>query len=171
MNRTEKELVVQNFKKSFSESQVAFIVDYQGCDCNAITKLRAELRASGAGLFVIKNTLAKIVLEDASLKELKDSFIGPSAIIWVGEDPVTPAKIISKFAKEQELFKLKSGMVDGVCIDSKKIEELSNLPSKEELYCKLLSLINAPAVRLLQTINAPAGELCRLLEAWKNKIV
>ena len=170
MNSQEKIQAVETLNARFSESIAAFVVNYKGCSCEQLTSLRKELQPSGAKFAVVKNTLAKRAITDTPAESLDEVFVGPTAVVWSKEDPVTPAKVLSKFSEEQESFEIKAGVVEGSLVDTKGIEALASMPSKEELYAKLLSLINAPATRLLQTINAPSTELVRLLAAWKQKL-
>ena len=169
MNLEKKESEVAYISEQFAKAQAAFLVDYKGCSCSELTELRAELRKSGSRLKVLKNTLSKRALGETSITALGEHFIGPTAVVWTDEPPVA-AKVVSKFAQDNESFELKAGVVDGEVIAPAEVDTLAKLPSKEELIAKLLSLINAPATRLLQTVNAPAGQLVRLLGAWRDKL-
>jgi len=157
------------FSQMFAESTAAYVVEYQGCTCQKITALRQSLKPNGAKFSVIKNTIAKRAVADTAASDLSALFKGPSAVIWTKSDPVTAAKVLRDFAKDNETFKLKGGVVDGKVVDASGIKDLASLPSKAELYGKLLGLLNAPAVRLLQVINDPASSLARLLSAWEKK--
>ncbi|MCL4143515.1 UNVERIFIED_CONTAM: hypothetical protein GTU68_024239 [Idotea baltica] len=170
MNLQDKEQLVGQVSQSFSDAAATFIVDYRGCSCQALTELRKELRPSGATFSVVKNTLIRRAIEGTDVTGLDSVLKGPTAVVWTGEDPVAPAKVISKFAKAQESFSIKAGIVDGKVVDASGIAGLAELPSREELFSKLLSLINAPATKLLQTINEPAGQLVRLLGAWQQEL-
>jgi large subunit ribosomal protein L10 len=119
---------------------------------------------------VVKNTLARRAVEETPAKKMQELFQGPSTVIWADADPVTPAKILAEFAKDNEKFVIKGAFVDGDLIKADGVEALSKLPSKEELIAKLLSLINAPAIKLLQTISAPGTNLVRVLDAQRAKL-
>jgi len=170
MNLQQKEQAVAELSTRFASSAAVFLVDYQGCTCEQLTGLRKQLRPGGADLAIIKNTLAKIAAKDTDASALESYFQGPTAIVWSAEDAVGPAKVLAKFAKDQEKFNLKAGLVDGQVVDSSGIESLASLPSREELFSKLLATINAPATRLVQTINAPAAQVARLMGAWKSEL-
>jgi len=170
MNLSDKQQAVEDITKSFAEATASFLVDYKGCSCSDITALRTKLRDSGAKIAVVKNTLAKRAIGESDLKDLSAHFQGPTAVIWSGEDPVTPAKVLTDFAKENESFQLKAGSLEGAAVDKAEIIELSKLPSKEELYGKLLGLMIAPATRLAQTMNAPATQLARLLDLRRQEL-
>ncbi|MCL4149320.1 UNVERIFIED_CONTAM: hypothetical protein GTU68_019662, partial [Idotea baltica] len=112
MNISEKELAVESISGKFSDSPAAFLIDYKGCSCEDMVSLRNELRPTGAEFAVVKNTLAKRAIADTGVDELAASFTGPTAVVWTGDDPVTPAKVLTKFVKGQESCSLKSGVVD-----------------------------------------------------------
>ena len=101
---------------------------------------------------------------------LSSMMVGPTAVIWASLDPVQPAKLITEFAKQKESFLVKGGVMDGSALSIEQVEALAKLPSRNELLGNLLSLINAPGIRLLQMMNAPASSLVRLLEAWRAEI-
>ncbi len=170
MNFQEKEQAVVDLNTRFTGSAASFLVDYQGCSCSDLTKLRGDLRPTGAVFAVVKNTLAKRAVAETDAAGLDVALEGPTAVVWSEVDPVSPAKILTKFAKKQEGFSIKAGVVDGKVVSLSEIESLAELPSREELLSKLLALINAPATQLLQVMNAPAGGLVRLLGAWKEKL-
>lgn len=170
MNIQEKKQSVAELSVKFKNSQAAYLVEYKGCTCSELTSLRRELRASGADFAVVKNTLARKASSDTGAKVLADLFKGPIAVIWANKDPVLPAKIVTNFAKAKECFIVKGGSFEGQVLSPQDVEAMSKLPSKEELWAKLLSLINAPAIALLRTINAPASSLLRVLEAWRAEL-
>ena len=170
MATAEKEQTIQELTESFGKAQATFVVNYQGCACVDITKLKKDLRPTGASFAVIKNTLAKRSIKGSKVEGISDMLSGPTAVVWTDKDIVTPAKCLKAFAVDRENFKVKGGFVDGAVVDAKAIAMLADMPSKEELYAKLLALINAPATRLLQTINAPAGNLACVLKAWEDKL-
>ena len=170
MNLAKKETAVAELKGQLSGASAAFVVEYHGCTCEELTALRRKLRPVGASFSVVKNTIAKRAIADTEVSRLEEFLYGPTALIVANDDPVSPAKFISEFAKEREVFVIKAGVVDGEVVDSQGIKALATLPSKEELLGKLLGLINAPATKLLQTINAPASQVVRLLGAWKDEI-
>jgi large subunit ribosomal protein L10 len=170
MNTQEKEQIVQELSTRFSNSPAAFVVHYQGCTCEELTGLRNDLRPSGAKFAVVKNTLAKRAVEGTHAAKLADVFDGPTAVIWSGKDPVTPAKLLSNFTKAKESFSVKAGVFEGNVLDAAGVQSLATLPSKEELIAKLLGLFNAPAIQLLRMLNAPAASLVRVLDAWRAEL-
>lgn len=165
----QNEVTIDSLKQSFSGAAATFLVHYQGCTCEEMTKLRRNLKPAGASLAVVKNTLAKRAVAGTAAEGLAEYLSGPTAIVWSKEDPIAPAKIISDFAKSQEKFVIRAGYVEGGVIGEAQVKVLASMPSKEQIFAKLLALINTPATRLLQTINAPAATLVRLLAAVRDK--
>lgn len=169
-NLAGKEEVVNQLVGAFGEAKSAYIVGYQGTKCEDLKALRNKLRPAGAKLSVIKNTLTRRAIKGTAAEGLSDLLVGPTAVIWSEKDPVTPAKLLTEFAKDLETFQVKGGVVDGEVVKPSDIASLAKLPSREELLSTLLALINTPATRLLQTINAPASVLVRTLEAWRREL-
>ena len=170
MNLEQKQKMVVDLEGHFGSSSAAFLVNYKGCTCEELTRLKRKLAPAGAKMAVVKNTLAKRAVSGSKNSVVSDLFKGPTAVVWASKDPVQPAKILAEFAKEKETFELKGGVMDGAHLSPAQVTELATLPSKEQVLSKLLALINAPATQLLRTINAPAASLARLLEAWRGEI-
>lgn len=169
MNYEQKQQVVEKLGREFALAQATYVVKYQGCSCKQLTGLRVKLRPLGAKFLVVKNSLSQRALADTPAAQLRELFVGSTAVIWA-ENPVGAAKILVDFAKEEEKFTLKGGMVDGAIVDASGVEKIAAMPSKEELIARLLFLLNAPATKLLQMLSAPAGSLVRVLEAWRAKL-
>jgi len=122
-------------------------------------ELRKSLRGSGAKYRVVKNTLAERASQGTKVEEALKGLSGVTSIAYTTGDPVALAKVLAKFAKDNPEFTFKAGVVEGRVISIKEIEALATMPSKEEIYAKLLFLLNAPAQRLAGTINAVGRNL------------
>ena len=117
-------------------------------------ELRKALRGAGAKYQVVKNTLAERAAKGTKVEGALKDLAGVTSIAYTTGDPVAMAKALQKYAKDTPEFTFKSGVVEGRVITIKEIEALATMPSKEELYSKLLFLLNAPAQRLATAINA-----------------
>src|SRR5215813_6117975 len=117
-------------------------------------ELRKALRSSGAKYRVIKNTLAERAAKGTKAEEILKGLSGVTSIAYTEGDPVALTKALSKYAKDNPEFTFKAGVVEGRVISVKEIEALATMPSKEEIYSKLMFLINAPAQRLVTVMNA-----------------
>ena len=122
-------------------------------------ELRKALRPTGAKYRVVKNTLAELAGKGTKVESALKSLQGVTSIAYTEGDPVALAKALAKYAKEHPEFSFKAGVVEGRAITVKDIESLATMPSKEELYSKLLFLLNAPAQRLVTAMNAVGRNL------------
>lgn len=177
MTRAMKEEEVSFLVDSFQNAPLTICADYRGLDVSKMGALRDSLRETGAFGRVVKNTLTRIAVTKAfegadseHVENYKNTYTGPSMVVFAGEDPISPAKAIAEFAKENEEFEIKGGWFEGAYCDAEAIIALSKMPSKEELQAKLLNLINAPAVQLLRLINAPATQTVQVIAAQKAEL-
>ena len=108
---------------------------------------------------VVKNTLAERAAKGTSVEEAVKSLAGVTSIAYTSGDPVALAKALSKYAKDNPEYTFKAGIVEGRVIAIKDIDALASMPSKEEIYSKLLFLINAPAQRLVTVMNAVGRDI------------
>jgi len=122
-------------------------------------ELRKALRSSGAKYRVVKNTLAERAAKGTKIEEALKKLEGVTSIAYTAGDPVAMAKALTKYAKDNPEFTFKAGVVEGRVITVKEIESLATMPSKEEIYAKLLFMLNAPAQRLATAIGAVGRNL------------
>jgi large subunit ribosomal protein L10 len=127
-------------------------------------ELRKTLRTSGAKYRVIKNTLAERASKGTKVEEVLKNLSGVTSIAYTQGDPVALAKALSKYAKDNPEFTFKAGVVEGRVISIKEIQALATMPSKEEIYSKLLFLLNAPAQRLVTAMNAVGRNLAVVVD-------
>lgn len=177
MDRAQKEQVVNELAGYISQAHGTFVADYTGLRVGDVTNLRRQLRQAGAVTKVVKNTLVTrsvdAALNDGKGEEVKrfsSLFEGPSMLVFGMTEAISPAKVLSDFAKGNDKLKLKGGWFDGAFIDQKGVEALSKLPSREELLSQLLRLMNAPATQVVRLLQAPASSTVRLLEAYRAKL-
>lgn len=160
---------IDKLQADFSESPNALLLGFQGLKVEDDEKLRRELRQANLKYRVVKNTLAVRASEGTAIAQVKDRFVGPTAVALSPNDPVTMAKILSKWAKDSPVFTFKAGIVEGRVIAVKDIEALSNLPSKEELVSKIMFLINSSAQRLAVATSGVSRNLALVLEQIRAK--
>lgn len=177
MERAEKQSELENLDQNFKSSQIAICAHYQGLTVSQITGLRKRLHSSGFKGKVVKNTLASIsakrTLKDGGEEQLQkflELFAGPSFLVFSEGDPVSPAKLLTEFGKENSAFKVKGAWFENSFLDVGAVDTLSKLPSREENLARLLALINTPATQLLRLMQEPAARLVRLLGAYKDKL-
>lgn len=122
-------------------------------------ELRKALRSTGAKYRVVKNTLAERASKGTKVELGLQNLAGVTSIAYTAGDPVALAKALAKYAKDNPEFTFKAGVVEGRVISIKEIEALATMPSKEEIYSKLLYLLNAPAQRLATVMNTVGRNL------------
>lgn len=169
MKRVEKGEVVEDLKSAFQESAGLILVDFRGINVPDITELRRKVRESGSDYRVVKNTLAIRAAEETPVADLKDFFKGPTAIAYTSEDAVNLAKVLKEFAKENAGMSFKAGMIDGKPISVEQVNDLAELPSREELLSKLVFLLNAPLTRFATALQSPLRNLASLLSQLETK--
>ena len=122
-------------------------------------ELRKAVRGAGARYRVVKNSLAERAAKGSKVEDAMKSLTGVTSIAFTSGDPVALAKVLSKYAKDNPEYTFKAGIVDGRVIAIQDIDALANMPSREEIYAKLLFLMNAPAQRLVTALNAVGRNL------------
>ncbi len=164
-----KEEKIEAMKEKFAKAKVAVVTDYKGLTVEEITKLRRELQKQDGDYMVTKNTLAKIATKGTQYEVLDEALKGSIAIAFGFKDEVAPAKILTKFIKEVKKGEILSAALDGKLLSKKETEVLSNLPSKEELYAKMLGSINSPATGIVGAVNAVMSGLVRAMDQVAKK--
>jgi large subunit ribosomal protein L10 len=122
-------------------------------------ELRKTVRGAGAKYKVVKNTLAERAAKGTPAEQVLKDLTGVTSIAFTKGDPVALAKALAKYAKDNPEFTFKAGVVEGRVISIKEIQALATMPSKEEIYSKLLFLLNAPAQRLVTAMGAVGRDL------------
>ena len=130
-----------------------FLAGYEKTTVQQDFELRKTVRGAGGTYKVVKNTIAAKASVGTDSSELLKALKGMSSIAYTSGDPVALAKALTTYAKANPTFSFKAGMVQGHVVDVAGIQALANLPPKEEIYAKLLWLINAPAQRLVTAVG------------------
>lgn len=169
MNRDEKTAAVEDLKARFSNAAALFLTDYKGLAVSQITAIRQELRKNQSEMKVVKNTLAALAVKGTALEPLTQHFVGTTAVISSVSDPVTPAKVLVKFAKDMEKLKIKAGFLSGKLLSAVEVDSLSKLPSREEMLAKMLGSMMAPAQNLHTVMTAIPRKLVTVLAAIRDK--
>jgi len=150
---------VEKLEKELKNVSSLVVATYSKLTVAQDFELRKTLRSSGAKYRVIKNTLAERAAKGSKVAGALKDLAGVTSIAYTEGDPVALAKVLAKYAKDNPEFTFKAGVVEGRVISIKEIESLATMPSKEEIYAKLLFLINSPAQRLVTAINAVGRDL------------
>jgi len=173
MNRTEKTELAATLSDKFTRAQVAIFADYKGLSASQADDLRRSLRAHKAEVKVLKNNVARLVTKDGKMgpdaKSLMDSVVGPTLVAFAFSDPAVVAKVVHKFALDNEAFKLKDSLMGQKRIEAAGVEELAKLPSKEVLLAKMLGTMNAPITNFVGVLAAVPRSLVTVLAAIEKK--
>ncbi|MCL0067836.1 50S ribosomal protein L10 [Peptococcaceae bacterium] len=170
ITRQKKEKIVAEVKEKIENSQAIIVAGYRGITVGQMTSLRAEMRKAGCEIKVIKNTLAKLALNDLNITGLDEYFVGPTIVTFAKDNPVDTAKILKKFNKEvNEGLEIKAALLEGKVIDKKEVENLASLPSREVLIAKVLGGMQAPLYGFAGVLSANLRNLVYVLEAIRKK--
>ena len=157
-----KQPIVQAIADDIKDAQSVVLVDYRGLTVAQDTELRKQLREAGVIYKVCKNTLMKRAFEGTEFAGLEEYLEGPSALVVSKDDATAPARIICKFAKTAEALEVKAGVVEGNVYDAAGINELSKVPSREELLSNCLEayshLSQILLVYLIRSLNRAEQE-------------
>ena len=153
-----KQPIVQAIADDIKDAQSVVLVDYRGLTVAQDTELRKQLREAGVIYKVCKNTMMKRAFEGTEFAGLEEYLEGPSALVVSKDDATAPARIICKFAKTAEALDVKAGVVEGNVYDAAGINELSKVPSREELLSKLLGSLQSPITNLARVLNQIAEQ-------------
>lgn len=169
MNRTEKQVAVNELAEKVRKAKTFILADYCGLTVEQMTNLRRKLHAQKSSVSVIKNRLFKRALQELSIKGLDEYLKGPIALTISEDDPVSPVKALVEFAKDNVNLKLRAGFMDSKVMTLKMLQELSRLPSREVLLARLLGTINAPATNFVGVLSAIPRQLVTVMNAIKEK--
>jgi len=164
MNREEKAAVISEFSEGIGQATNAFLIDFKGITVPQVTELRRQVRESGSSYVVVKNTLALIAVKDSPLTQIKDQFSGMTAVAYNTTDAVILAKALTKFAKDVPAVQFKGALLNGQIVPATEIQNIANLPSREELVSKLLYLMQHPIRGLVTVLSANIRNLAVVLD-------
>jgi large subunit ribosomal protein L10 len=145
---------VEKLTEEFQSASHAIVGTFSKLTVEKDFELRKAVRGVGGRYRVVKNTLAERAAKGTQVEQAMKDLAGVTSIAYTSGDPVALAKALSKYAKDNPEYTFKAGIVEGRVIAIRDIDALASMPSKEEIYSKLLFLMNAPAQRLVTAINA-----------------
>ena len=160
---------VNLIKEKIDKAQVVIVTEYKGLSVEEITKLRRSLQKDGGDYMVTKNTLAKLAIKGTQYEVLAETLKGPIALAFGFEDQVAPAKALSQFIKDTKKGEIIAAAMDGTLMSAEEAKALANLPSKEEIYAKMLGCINSPASGIANSVNAVMSSLVRAIAAVRDQ--
>jgi large subunit ribosomal protein L10 len=165
MPTAQKTAIVAEIKDRLSASAGFIMTDYRGLTVKDMQALRGKLREVGSDLKIYKNTLTQLAARDLELPSMDDMLAGPTAMVFLSDDPVAPAKAIMDFAKTHKGFEVKGGFIEQHLVDADSVKAIAMLPSREELIAKLMGTMLNPLRGVMSMFNAPAGAFARVVKA------
>ncbi len=156
---------VAELKERFAGVQTAVLTEYRGLTVRQLSDLRKQLKGASAEYKVVKNRLARIALKDSALDGLGKHLTGPTGVAYTRHDPVSVAKALQAFVKNNPALTIKVGVVEGKVLEPSALKSLADLPSKEALRAQLVGALQGPMSKLVTLLTAMQGELVRVIEA------
>jgi large subunit ribosomal protein L10 len=165
VNLEDKKKIVQDLSERFSKAAVVIVTDYKGLDVAAINDLRRRLRKEEVEYQVVKNSLMVHASQGTDVALIKETFKGPSAVAMSYSDPIAPAKVLTEFAKDHDVFEIKVGVMDGKILELNEIKALSALPSREVLLGTFVCVLNNVPTGFVRTLAEIPRRLLNVLQA------
>jgi large subunit ribosomal protein L10 len=169
LKREDKGELIADLHQRMTQAKVAILTRFTGLDVEKMTQLRRELRKATVQYRVVKNTLFRLAVRGTDKEILSSHMEGPVGVAWSAEDPVAPARVLARFAKEWPELKMMAAASDGKLWGPAEIQGWVSLPSLDGLRARILGLIQAPATSLAQLLGAPGTQVARLLQARSLK--
>jgi large subunit ribosomal protein L10 len=168
LNRAQKQKEIETANSKFKDAGIALVVHNKGLTASDMLTLRRKLREAGADFKVTKNRLAKIATKDTIYANIADLLKGPT-ILATSKDPVSVAKSLVEFAKDNEKLVIVGGAYGDQKLDVKAVEQLAKLPSLNELRARIVGMLQTPATRIACVLQAPGSQVARVISAHANK--
>lgn len=170
VTKEKKAVVLDRLKNDFDGMKSAVFAQFSGLSVKDMTELRKKLREENSSLYVAKKTLIRLAAKDAGFTEIPDAAMeGPIAVAISKNDEVTPAKVIHGIAKGNESVKICGGIVDGELLTAAQMKEIATIPSKEELYAKLVGSMQSPIYGFYGTMRNVLSGFVRVCDAIAQK--
>ena len=169
ITRERKQELVAQLADELAQAQALILTDYRGLPVSELSQLRRKLRGMKSGLHIVKNTLVELALQRAGLPVPEDLLDGPTAIAFCNADIAGTAKALDEFLKDKEI-KVKGAIMSGKVLKGAQVAMLVNMPTREQLYGRLLGTINAPATKVAGVVAAGIRPVLYLLKARAEQL-
>lgn len=169
LTRLQKEKLVKDLTERIKASKSIVFADYSGVKASDINELKSRLKKEGTNLNVVKKKLVELSLKNANMEVDVKSLAGQLAITISDNDEIVPARVLSKFAKENENLKILGGLLGNKLMSPQEIGDLAKLPSKEEMLAKLVGTLNAPLSGLVNVLSGTTRGFVNVLKAISEK--
>jgi len=172
MPNVKNQNAVKTIKDKLEKSKSVTFVDYVGLSSEQANQLRSQVKAAGGEVFVSKNTLVKVAIDETKNKDLEQSkkdLEGPTMAIFGFSDPIAPIKALFEFVKGLDLLKIKSAIIEGVYSTPEKVELIKTIPSREILLSKFIGGLNAPITGFVSVMGGVQKKFAFAINAIAKK--
>ncbi|HUV04264.1 MAG TPA: 50S ribosomal protein L10 [Armatimonadota bacterium] len=167
--RQDKVELVRELRETIQGASALILTDYRGLTVSEITALRRKLREAGADYRVVKNTLFELAAEELAEQGLGQLLVGPTAVAFLHDEPVGPAKAIADFAREHKALSIKGGFIEGRVYGADQMQALSKAPPREVLVAQMIGSIQAPISNFVGTLQSLMSNLVYTIQAVSDK--
>ena len=161
MSKEKKQVYISEMSSQLDKAEAVIVAHYQGLTVKQLDELRKKMREHGIQFKITKNRITKLALEKTSRKDLSNLFTGPTAVAF-GEDAIMSARILSKFAKDNENLKLIGGIMDNEVLDQAGVQNVASLPTLDEARANIVGILNASASKLISILLAHSEKMSSL---------
>ena len=161
MNKEQKKNYISEIESQFKNNEAVIVTHYQGLTMTQLDSLRAEMREHGIKFQITKNRITKLALEKTKCKDLSNLFTGPTAVAF-SSDAIISARILSKFAKDNENLKLLGGIMGEEVLDQAGVQNVANLPTLDEARAKIVGILATPASKFVSILLARSEKMSNL---------
>ena len=172
ISRERKQELVASYVDSLNDCDGFIIVKTQGLSVSQVQGLRNSIREQNGQYIVAKNTLMRKALETANWIVPDDLLVGPIAIIFGRDNMPGVSKALLKHIEEQEFdekMQVTGGVMAGDLLDAQRIDDISKLPTLDELRAQLAGLVISPAQGLVNVLHQATGGVVNVLQAYLDK--
>jgi large subunit ribosomal protein L10 len=164
MKKEAKQQKAEELRKELSEARSVILSKFEGITVSQDYELRRKLEEAGGKYRVVKNTIIERAAKGTPAEAVAANLHGTTSLAYTSSDPVALAKAITEYAKENAVLVFKAGVVEGRVISLQELNAIATLPSREELFAKVLFLINSPAQRVVTALSAVARNLAVVIQ-------
>jgi large subunit ribosomal protein L10 len=167
--KPEKVGSVAELHDKFARAVSAVLADFRGLTVQELTDLRQQLRDASLELTVVKNTLARLAVQETDFEKLSPYLKGPTSITFSYRDMVAPAKVLSTYMRKQPKLAVRAGVFEGEIVPAAQIAEIADLPPRDVLLAQALAAMQAPMVGLVGTLQGVLSTFIGTLQAIHDK--
>ncbi|MDC0569576.1 50S ribosomal protein L10 [Candidatus Pelagibacter sp.] len=158
MNKAQKKNYINQMETQFQNNEAVLVTHYQGLTMTQLDALRAEMREHGIKFQITKNRITKLAIEKTKCKDLSSLFSGATAVAF-SNDAIISARILSKFAKDNENLKLLGGIMGEEVLDQAGVQNVANLPTLDEARAKIVGILATPASKFVSILLARSEKM------------